>query len=181
MPMDTTAPPLRNGSSSKPKAASKTQTITQQREEAINGLGQLAQAPLLAFKQYADAGAIGLHWPNVAKEVAALAESQSAIANVIDPLMKVGPYAGLITAVLPFALQLAVNHGRVPAGAMGTVPKNSIAAQVEAGLAEMEMAALQQQLQAEQAAQRLRDDIAKARKEMTNSQASQAATVETVA
>jgi hypothetical protein len=171
------APPLKS-SSAKPKAT--TQSVRAQREEAINGLGQLAQAPLLATKQYADAGTIGLHWPNIAKELATLADSQSAIANIVDPLIKVGPYTGLVMAILPFFTQIAVNHGRIPAGAMGTMPGNSIAAQVEASLAEQEMVALAAQLEAEKAAQRLRDQIKQARKQMTDAQASQAATVATV-
>jgi len=75
-------------------------------------------------------------------------------------------------------MQIAVNHGRVAAGAMGTVPANSLAAQVEAGLAQAEMEALQTQLQAEQAAQAMRDQIRQQRKSMADSQASQAATVE---
>lgn len=148
-----------------------------QREEAINGLGQLAQAPLLAIRQYADAGAIGLHWPGVAKELAGLADTQPVIARFVDPLIKAGPYTGLVMAVLPFATQVLVNHGVIPAGAMGSMPANSIAAQVEASLAEQEMQALQAQLQAEQAAQRLRDQIKDARKQMADSMASQASEV----
>jgi hypothetical protein len=179
MPITSGPPPLNNGKSSttsRPKVAS--QTVKQKREEAINGFGQLAQAPLLAFKQYADAGAIGVHWPNVASEIASLAETQPAIASFIDPLIKVGPYTGLVAALLPFALQIGVNHGRMAAGAMGTVPANSLSAQVEAGLAQIEMEALRTQLEAEKAAQALRDEIKLARKQMADSQASQVATVE---
>jgi hypothetical protein len=133
---------------------------------------------LLATKQYADAGAIGLHWPNVAEELATLAESQPAIAKFIDPLIKAGPYTGLVMAILPFAAQIAVNHGRISAGAMGTQPGNSLSAQVEASLAQAEMEALSAQLAAEKAAQALRDEIRLARKQMADSLASQVATVE---
>ena len=160
------------------RASAPKRSIREERTEAINGLGQLAQAPLLATKQYADAGAIGLHWPGIAQEIATLAESQPVIANVVDPLIKVGPYTGLVMAILPFFIQIGVNHGRIAAGAMGTVPANSIAAQVEASLAEAEMQALTAQLEAEKAAQRLRDEIKLARQQMHDSQASQVAVVE---
>ena len=153
-------------------------TVNEERREALEGLGQLAQAPLIAFKQFSDAAAIGIHWPNVAREVASLADSQEVIAKFIDPLIKVGPYTGLITAVLPLVMQFAVNHGRVAAGAMGTVPANSLSAQMEASLAAVEMEALQRQLEAEKAAQAIRDEIKKARKQMADSQASQAASVD---
>lgn len=143
----------------------------------MEGFGQLAQAPLIAFKKLADAATIGIHWPNVSREVASLADSQEAIAKVIDPLIKVGPYFGLVTAVLPMLMQIGVNHGRVPAGAMGTVPANSLSAQMEASLAQVEMEALQAQLEAEKMAQHMRDEIKLARKRMADAQASQLATV----
>lgn len=165
-------------SASRSNTSSKKKTIQEERLDAINGLGQIAQVPLLATKQFADVGALSVHWPNVAKELAELADSQEVIARVIDPLIKVGPYTGLVAAILPFFMQIAVNHGRVAAGAMGTVPGNALAAQVEAGLAAAEMEALQAQLEAEKAAQSLRDDIKRARKQMADAQASQATTVE---
>lgn len=176
----TSAPPPMGGSSAKRTSttAKATQSTKAKRVEAINGLGQLAQAPLLATKQYADAGAIGLHWGGIAEELATLAESQPAIAKFVDPLIKAGPYTGLVMAILPFAAQIAVNHGRIAAGAMGTQPGNSLAAQIEASLAQAEMESLSAQLAAEKAAQALRDEIRLARKQMSDSLASQVATVE---
>src|SRR6201999_1641646 len=90
----------------------KNAALTEQRAQAITQLGVFAQVPLVALKQYADVGTIDLHWKNVSTEIAKLAESQDQIARIVDPLMQVGPYAGLITAVLPMVLQFAVNHGR---------------------------------------------------------------------
>ena len=174
----TNAPPPISGTKRSTAAPKKSTSVKQDRKEALEGFGQLAQVPLIATKQYADVGAFSVHWPNVAREVAELAESQPVIANVIDPLIKIGPYTGLVAAILPFVMQIAVNHGRVAAGALGTVPANSLAAQVEAGLAQAEIEALQTQLQAEQAAQKMRDQIKAQRKAMADSQASQAATVE---
>ena len=178
MPITSTPPPV--ASSRKTAATAKTakKPVTEQRREALEGFGQLAQAPLIAFKQFADAAALGIHWPNVAREVASLADSQEVIAKFVDPLIKIGPYTGLVTAVLPMVMQFAVNHGRAPAGAMGTVPANSLAAQMEASLAAVEMEALRTQLEAEKAAEAMRNEIRRARKEMADSQASQAVSVD---
>jgi len=118
---------------------------------------------LIALKQYADAGAIGLYWPKISEEIADLAESQEQVGRLIDPLIKIGPYTGLITAVLPMILQIGVNHNRVPAGAMGTVPAASLTARVEASLAAVELEALQAQAEAEKAAADMREEINKSR------------------
>ena len=149
-----------------PKPVSReTSNLTRERTEALAGLGQLAQVPLMALRQYADVGALGVHWPNVSREVAKLAESQEQVARVIDPLIKVGPYTGLITAVLPLVMQIAVNHGRVAPGAMGTVPATSLAAQVETAMAQAELEALRTQMEAERQSRKMRDDIDRERRE----------------
>lgn len=141
--------------------------VTRDRYEALSGFGQLAQAPLIAFRQFADAGAVALHVPGIAREVAKLAENQEQVAALVDPLIKVGPYTGLVAAVLPFLLQIGVNHGRVPAGAMGTVPASSLSAQVEAGLAQAELQALTRQMEAERASAEMREQIAEQRRQVT--------------
>lgn len=155
----TGGPPPKKTPAVKAPVAVKASPLTAKRADALNGFGQLAQVPLLALKQYADAGAVSLYWPNVAGEIAKLAETQDQIAKLVDPLIQIGPYTGLITAILPFALQIAVNHGRVTPGAMGTVPKDSLAAQVEANLANVELQALQAQLEAEKASAAVRAEI----------------------
>lgn len=161
-----TAPPAH---AAKPTAASKkADTVTKERTDALTGLGQLAQVPLIATKQYADAGAVGLHWPQVAKEIATLAESEPRIAQLIDPLIKVGPYTGLVAAILPFILQVGVNHGRIQPGVMGTVPGTTLDAQIQSGLAKAELEALTIQHQAEQAAAAMREEIAESRRAMNS-------------
>jgi hypothetical protein len=165
VPITNQPPPVNPAAkAAKPKADS---AVTKARAETLVSLGQIAQVPLIATKQFADAGAVALHWPNVAREVARLAESQPQIAKLVDPLMQVGPYAGLITAVLPFVLQLGVNHGRVPAGAMGTVPATSLAAQIETSLAKQELEALKIQFDAEKEANDTRAEIQKQRDEFS--------------
>jgi len=122
--------------------------------------------PLIALKQYPDVGAINLHWPKISEEIAKIADQEEAVAKIIDPLLQVGPYAGLIAAVLPLVIQIGVNHNRVSPGAMGTVPGSALGSQIEAALAQQELEALQIQLQAEQEAQKVRKQINDGRKEM---------------
>lgn len=166
MPVISSPPPIRTGS--RPAAKMPKVSLREQRQEAVAGFGQLAQAPLIALKLYADAGAVGIYWPRVSEEIATLADSQEQVARLIDPLIRIGPYTGLITAILPMILQIGVNHGRVPAGVMGTVPAASLTARVEASLAAIELEALRAQAEAEQAAQQMREQINKSRTEMAN-------------
>jgi hypothetical protein len=126
------------------------------------------QVPLLATKQYADAGAVSLYWPKIATEVAKLAEENENIGKLIDPLMQIGPYSALIAAILPFVLQIGVNHGRFAPGSMGTVPASTLQAQIEASIAEGELENLRIQVQAEQASAVLRAEIAESRKAMAD-------------
>jgi hypothetical protein len=88
---------------------------------------------------FADAGAIQIHWPNVARETASLADQDERIGKVIDYLVSAGPYAGLLTAVLPFGMQIAANHGRIDADAAsglgGVMPPEMLAAKVKADMA----------------------------------------------
>lgn len=167
--VDNTPPPSRStpniSSGSGPRKVS-TPKVTAEREEMVAQLGMFAQVPLMATKQFADAGAIGIYWPKIAKEVAKLAETEEAVANVIDPLIRVGPYAGLIAAVLPLAMQIAVNHNRIKPGAMGTVPAVSLASQVESAMAQEELRAMRQQLEAEREAAAIRAEIENERKAM---------------
>ena len=159
MPLVSTPPPVRKAAPAAPKQSK----ANKDRAEALEGLGALAQVPLIALRQYADAGAVGLYWPGVARELANLADTQEQIANLVDPLLKVGPYAALVTAVVPVILQIGVNHKIMPPGAMGTVPASLLSAQVETSLAQAELDALRLQAETERAAQAIRDEIALAR------------------
>lgn len=122
------APPARKTSA---PPAKRSASKLAEREEAIGGLGQIAQGVLIATRQYADAGAVGLHFPAIAHEVAKLADTDERIAKLVDPILQVGPYAGLLAAVMPLVMQLAANHGRVQAGIMGTVAPDALEAQVK--------------------------------------------------
>lgn len=140
-------------------APARSPSLSGQRADALEGLGSLFAVPLVAFRLYADAGAVGMYLPGIATETAKLADKEEKIARLVDPLLSIGPYAGLIAAVLPLVLQLGVNHGRVAPGAMGTVPATLLEAQVKTELAKAELAQLKAQREAEQAAQAMRDEI----------------------
>jgi hypothetical protein len=136
---------------------------TKERSDGLEGYAQLAQAGLIAFRQYADAGALGLHFPKIAEEIAKLASADDRVAGWIDPIIAAGPYTALIAAVLPLAMQLGVNHGRMKPGAMGTVPKNLLSARIETGIAQMEAEAYAAQMEAEAEAERLREQMRQAK------------------
>jgi len=170
MPIEFSAPPPKSTPNTSAAGtggkALPTPRLTKEREEAVAQLGMFAQVPLMATKQLADAATIGIHWPKVAKEVAKLAETQEPVANLIDPLIKVGPYAGLIAAVIPLIMQIGVNHGRLKPGSMGTVPAVSLQAQMETAMAQAELEATRQQMEAEKAAAAMRLEIAEARAQL---------------
>lgn len=164
--IDNSPPPVKKtGTTAVQRKATAT---TGKRTEALAGLGPLIQAPLLLTKKYADAGAVAAHWDNVGSELAKLADTVPAIAKIIDPLLQAGPYAGLIAAVLPLAMQLGVNHGFGKAGAMGTVPPTTLSAQIETGLAKAELQALIIQRDAEREAAKVRAEIEESRKAIIN-------------
>lgn len=168
MPITNNPPPVKGTISTSARPARKIAATTAKRTEAISQLGMFAQVPLIATRQFADVGAINLHWPKISEEIAKLADQDEQVAKIIDPLLQVGPYAGLIAAVLPLVMQVAVNHGRMSPGAMGTQPKSALSAQVESALAQQELEALQIQLQAERDSAKMRKEIEDSRKAMAD-------------
>jgi hypothetical protein len=165
----TSSPPPSSAASPGPRTLPKPRALpalTKAREEALTGLGGLTQVPLMAMGQLADAVTVGQHWPNVSREVAKLAETQEEIGRFIDPLIKVGPFAALITVTIPMVMQFLVNHKLMKAGVAGSVPPEALAAQMEAAMANAQLDALQQQLDAEKYAQDVRDQIAEQRERL---------------
>jgi len=145
-----TPPPAKAASKAKP---SPTQNAKRNaREEGVTGLFQLATAVCMMTGQHADAAAFGTHGPKIAPEIASIAEDYDKVGDVIDKLIAVGPFAGLLTAVLPLALQLAVNHGRGNAAVFadfGVVSKETLEAQGQAAAMRQATAAVEAQRQAE--------------------------------
>jgi hypothetical protein len=66
-------------------------------------------------------------------------------------------------AVLPFAVQLGVNHGFLKPGALGSVPRETVSARVEASIARAQAAAYREQQQAEAEAAQLQEEIRKSK------------------
>lgn len=89
--------------------------VTSTRAEGLNGLFQIGAAGCMMAGQYADAGAFSKHGPTISDEAAKLAETNESFAKTLDYITAIGPYAGLLTAVVPFVLQILVNHHRLPA------------------------------------------------------------------
>lgn len=133
MSLAASAPPKRTAKSAASGGGSTRTTIKDKRIDAVDGVFQFTQLGCVFFRQYADAGAIGLYGHGISVEVADLAASDERIAKAVDYLMEVGPYAGLITAVMPFVLQVMVNHKMLPAGKIqGTLPPEVLQAKTEA-------------------------------------------------
>lgn len=150
------AAPPRSTRSAQNSQATRSKNVTAKqadREEALHGVIQLAGMGLIIAGQHADAGAVNLHGPGIATEFAKLANENEKIARDIDYITEAGPYAGVVMAVMPLALQLLVNHGvlkaEVFAGA-GMQHPDAIAATVKADLARQAQAAIKAQRTAEQ-------------------------------
>jgi hypothetical protein len=131
---------------------------TQERKDGLDAYIQTGVALLMLSRQYADAQATAIHGPRVTTEVAKLCNRYEKMAGAIDKAIAAGPLAGLITAALPWAMQLAVNHGLVRnpgvLAGMGVQPKESLEA--EGRKAELDMirraVEAQRQYESEQAA-----------------------------
>lgn len=85
----------------------------------IEGIGQLAGGALF-FVAPADAAAVMLHTPPIAAALNDLAQQDPRVAAMLDKLLAVGPYGALLAAVMPLVLQILTNHGKIPAGVLGT-------------------------------------------------------------
>lgn len=96
----------------------------------------------LAFRAPVDAATIDHHVrgsdtpenPGLARAISNLAHEQPQVAAVLDRLLQAGPYAEVIGAALPLAVQLLTNHGRLPvavAERLGATDPAVIAAQLQ--------------------------------------------------
>ena len=142
-----------------------TPAVTEARAATLIDLASIPVAVCIATGNLADAGTIEIYWPRLSQEIAKLAEKQEEIGRLIDPLMKIGPYTGLLAVALPMAMQFAVNHGKGSVGAMGTVSPDLLSAQIELRIAKAEAEALRAQADAEREARETRAEIEKARQD----------------
>jgi hypothetical protein len=145
-------------------ATAGTQARQDTREEGLIGLAQIGQALLIMSKNYADAGAVDMHARPIAHEIAVLASEDEKIATIVDRITALGPYAALIGAVMPLALQLMVNHDRIKADAAGmlggkVMSKEALAAKVEADIAKAKAAFLREAREAQEEAAQAQADL----------------------
>jgi hypothetical protein len=119
------------------------QARVKENEDAVNGVFGLGAFALMMVKQPADAMAVSLHGPKISHEIAVLAETNETFANLIKYITTAGPYAALVTAVMPLAMQLAINHGKMTADAIpmeGIRSKEDLLAEYERGMQAESMA-----------------------------------------
>lgn len=131
-----------------------TQSINDKRVEALAGFAQLGQGLSILFGNYADAAAIGMHGEKICTELVNVATMDERLTKYMDTLILTGPYLGLVTALVPFALQIAANHGWRKGNLMGggVVPPEVLEAQMKASVAHQQaQAALQHQQAIKQA------------------------------
>lgn len=88
--------------------------------------GVLAFAGMNKPELAADAATVTIYGPNIAEALNELAKERPEVAAVLDRVLSVGPYGMVIAAVMPMVLQILANHGILPSGLMGTVPKEAL-------------------------------------------------------
>jgi hypothetical protein len=88
--------------------------------------GVLAFAGMNKPELAADAATVTIYGPGIAEALNELAKERPEVAAVLDRVLSVGPYGMLIAAVMPLVLQVLANHGVLPSGLMGTVPKEAL-------------------------------------------------------
>jgi len=171
MPIDMSAakaPPRKSsGSRGAPTAVKLAdyKSSVDKRTEGLNGLAQLGQGLLLMTGQYADAAAVGMHFPPVAAELAKIADSNETIAKPIDFLIEIGPYGALIEAAIPFVMQILANHRLIKIEAMlgsNVTSPEVLEAQMKAQIMRVQAQAMREQQQAlaeAQAAQREMEEM----------------------
>lgn len=133
---------------------SNSEKILKSREEAVNGIFQVGQLVCILSKNWADAGAIETHAPNVSRETAALGARYEKVGTTLDALAQVGPFTAIIGAVVPLILQIATNHNKIPAdkvASFGVVSPEVLETQAKMQMQRMQYEMLMIQRQQEQA------------------------------
>jgi hypothetical protein len=103
--------------------------------------------------QFADAGAIGMHYPPFATEVANLAESYESVAKVVDVIIQIGPFTAILATGLPLVMQILANHRIVDPNKMiggNILDPATLEAQMKANILRMQSEAMRQQHAARQ-------------------------------
>lgn len=129
-PSKVTAPPRKTAKSTPPRPAQA------DGEDFREGLTELAEIPVAVLASVgmaigkmaliADAATVDAATPKLVEGINLLARDFDQVAKVVRVLTKTSPYVVLTTAVLGVLAQVAVNHGRMPAGWMQTKPPEQI-------------------------------------------------------
>lgn len=148
-----------------PKDDDTPKTKDELRQDALDGVLQMAQFGCLAFGNFSDAGAIGLFGRPMAIEIVKLAKQNTKVASKVDLLIEVGPYAGIVAAAIPFLAQLLVNHGVFKAEQFanaGVLSPDALEANMKTQVMEQAMEAMRQQQLAEQRLMDMQREMAEA-------------------
>lgn len=134
------APPKKPARHRAPVVRQSQSAITDAREQALNGFGQIIAFGCVMRGNFADAGAIAEYGPPISHEIAVIGQDNPQVAHWLDYLTASGPYAKVIALALPFGLQLAVNHGKLEAkqvAALGIVEPEELASNARANADKM--------------------------------------------
>lgn len=140
-------------------------SIDDLRQEALDGVLQIAQFGCLAFGDFSDAGAIGVFGPPMVIETVKLAKDNAKVAAKVDLLIEVGPYAGLATAVITFLAQVLVNRGIFKPehfANAGIMDPKMLEVEIKTQLLKKAADAQRAQMEAQAEMQRLHDEMANA-------------------
>ncbi len=132
------------------------------RTEGLAGIAQLAMFGSLIKGNMADVGAISMYAPKLCEESAILAEKNENFGRTLDFIAMAGPYTALLTAAVPFVLQIAANHKRLDpalAAHFGVLSPEVLAARARKELAEMELRAKLEQQAAEAELARITEEF----------------------
>lgn len=138
-------------------------SVHELRQEAVEGIGQIAGLGCIMVGWFSDAGAINMHWPDVASEAADMADANEGVAKAVDMLLQIGPWAGMVTALMPLVLQCLVNHRVLPADKLAganVVKPEVLESQVKTAMAQQAIEAMRQQRQAEAELAAMREEFA---------------------
>jgi hypothetical protein len=106
---------------------------TQERKDGLDQYVNSGVAIMMIARQHADAQALATHGPKITGELATLANTHEKLGSAIDKAIAASPFAGLVMAVMPLAMQLAVNHGFIKnpgvLAGLGIQPKESLEAE----------------------------------------------------
>jgi hypothetical protein len=156
------APPPKR-TASKGTATVRQSMKTAEREEAVNGLFQLGAAITMFAGTPTDAATVIHHGPAISRETARIAETNESFARVLDYLTNAGPYAALLTAAMPMALQILVNHKKIPAepfANFGVVPSETLEARMRAEAAKQQLEMIREAQAAEAEAAEMAREMA---------------------